>query len=286
MHQNYPIRSLNSWRTGNSVKLYSEPSSAQDLVTLYHQHQHERTIWLGLGSNILFADGVLDAHMIKTTKALSGIQTVPLADKIQVDSGVTLAKLAKFAAKQGFKDAAFFATIPGTVGGALAMNAGAYGFEMWDFVESVQVLTTEGVKWLPSSKFVAGYRHVQSSEEENIILFLSVIMVFKKHCVPSAKQQIKTYLTHRNQTQPIGTYNCGSVFRNPPGDSAGRMIDKLGLLGYQKGHARVSPKHGNFIENVGMHASYDDIWQLITYLQKSVYEAYGERLQLEVKVYE
>jgi len=284
MHQDYPIRSLNSWRTGGQVKLYSEPSSLAALIQLYQQHQDERTIWLGLGSNMLFADGVLDAHMIRTTKALSDVQVV--GGKIEVAAGVTLAKLAKVGAKHGFKEAAFFATIPGTVGGALMMNAGAYGFEMWDFVDSVQVLTPKGVKWLSRSECVPGYRHVLLPKGEEVVLFLSAVLCFEQGGVVEAKQQIKSYLAHRNQTQPIGTYNCGSVFRNPEGNSAGRMIDQMGLLGYQRGYARVSPKHGNFIENVEMRASYEDICGLIEYLKQRVYGEYGQRLVLEVKVYE
>ncbi len=282
MHKHYPIRSLNSWRTGDTVKYFSEPTSIQDLLNIYAQHKEERTILLGLGSNILFPDGELDAHIIRTTKALSNTRIT--GDMVVADAGVPLAKLAKLGSKHGFKQAAFLATIPGTVGGALQMNAGAYGHEMWDYVESVEVLTSTGIKTLLKKDCQPSYRSVKLPID--IVMFLSVSLKFCRECPIASKQQIKHYLSHRNQSQPVGTFNCGSVFRNPPGDSAGRMIDRLGLLGHQIGYARVSPKHGNFIENVQMKASCKDITTLIIELKDRVFAQYGVSLALEVKVYE
>ena len=280
MHTHYPIRRLNAWRLGSTVRYYSEPVTQQGLVDIYRKHPNN-VIWLGLGSNILFPDHELDAHIIKTGKALSHLTH---AQHIDVGAGVTLAKLARFCTKLGYEDAAFLAGIPGTVGGALRMNAGAYKHEMWDYVESVDVLTDMGVKTLSKDDFVVGYRHVQCHEP--MVMFLSARLSFVQGCKNKALGLIRQYLTQRNSTQPIGTFNCGSVFRNPQGHSAWRLIDGLGLRGYQIGGARISPMHANFIENVNMQARSEDVWQLIRMVQQKVLDNDGMHLELEVTVYE
>lgn len=282
MHKLHPIKTLNSWRTGNHVKLYSKPNTLEELVSIYHKHISERTIWLGLGSNILFPDELLDAHIIHTVKALSTIEL--RGDVVYVESGVTLAKTAKFCARYGYEASAFLAGIPGTIGGALNMNAGAYGSEIWQYVVSAKVLTDQGIRTLRADELIIQYRRVILPKD--VKLFLSAILKFPKGCATSAKARIKHWLLKRNSTQPIGTFNCGSVFKNPEGKSAGKMIDDLGLLGHQMGHARVSPKHGNFIENIDMQASTKDILSLITYLKEQVLAHYGVSLELEVTIYD
>lgn len=264
------------------MKLYSKPNTLEELVSIYHQNLSERTIWLGLGSNILFTDEVLDAHLIHTVKALSTIEL--RHDLVYAESGVTLAKTAKFCAKYGYEASAFLAGIPGTIGGALKMNAGAYGSEIWQYVVSAEVLTDQGVRTLYADELIIQYRRVILPKDVKV--FLSVVLKFPKGCAIAAKASIKHWLLKRNSTQPIGTYNCGSVFKNPEGKSAGKMIDDLGLLGHRIGHARVSPKHGNFIENIDMQATTQDILSLITYLKQRVLEHYGTKLQLEVTMYD
>ncbi|MCP8352545.1 UDP-N-acetylmuramate dehydrogenase [Candidatus Synchoanobacter obligatus] len=281
MHVNYPIKSLNSWRLGDRVRYFSQPQSLEALVSLYEQYQHVPTIWLGLGSNILFSDDVLNAHIIRTNKALS---VMSFDQYFYVEAGVSLAKFAKFCMKHGCVDAVFLAGIPGTIGGALAMNAGAYKYEIWQHVDSVTVLTSKGIRTLLPSDFKIGYRCVQGPKD--LICFLSAKLSFIPSCALEAKKTMKQFLLQRNTTQPIGTFNCGSVFRNPEGQSAGKMVDQLGLLGYQVGMARVSPKHGNFIENIQGKATSADVRQIIQFIKEQVFAEYGIQLQLEVKVYE
>ena len=282
MHQLYPIKRLNSWRTGSQVKYYSKPDSREALCDIYDKYYKERTIWLGLGSNILFPDSVLEAHIIHTTAALR--EMYMSNEHIYVEAGVSLGKVAKLAAKQGYVDASFLAGIPGTLGGALKMNAGAYGHEIWQYVESVDVLTQTGVETVMPNAFEIGYRHVILPKD--MVMFLSAKLRFEPHCHEEAKSRIKDYLIRRNRAQPIGTYNCGSVFTNPDGMSTGRMIDQLGLLGYQIGGARISPKHGNFIENIHGEATTKDIWSLIYFMQERIWQHHQVRLKLEVTVYD
>lgn len=280
MHKHYPISKLNSWRLGSSVRYFSEPRSQAELLDVYYQYAHIPTIWLGLGSNILFPDHELSAHIIKTHKALNRIEE---QETIYAEAGVPLAKLARFCVKKGYEDAAFFAGIPGTVGGALIMNAGAYHHDIWRYVSFVTVLTTKGLENKTAKDFLISYRKVQLPKD--FIAFISVNLQFKQQSIESGLQKIKHYLLMRNQTQPIGTFNCGSVFRNPVGRSAGHLIDSLGLKGYSIGGAAISPMHGNFIENVDQ-ASSKDIKRLIQLMQYSVWSAYHIHLTLEVKVYE
>lgn len=281
MHSHYSINKFNSWRLGTTVRYFSEPSSRDSLVEVYTNFQHERTIFLGLGSNILFPDYELNAHIIKTKKALSNM----VYDKsFYVESGVSLAKFAKFCVKHGYADAAFLAGIPGTIGGALRMNAGAYGYEIWQYVKSVEVLTKQGVRTLLPKDFAISYRNTVMPDD--CIMFLSATLSFCKDSSDQAKSLMKTFLLKRNATQPIGTYNCGSVFKNPEGMSAGKMIDNLGLLGYQIGNARISPVHGNFIENIKGMATSEEVTDLIYYIKQQVLEKHHVELSLEVTVYE
>lgn len=281
MHKHYPIKRLNSWRLGTSVRWYSEPKSLEELLEYYQMKKHMRTIWLGLGSNIMFPDHELEAHVIKAHKALSQII---FSDDVYIEAGVPLAKVAKCCAKRGFEKAAFFAGIPGALGGALMMNAGAYGHETWQFVKSVNVLTTTGIEKMVPSQFEIGYRVVKPPK--GFIAFLSANLSFDSGCSERAQGYIKQYLKQRNHVQPIGTFNCGSVFQNPQVSGAGILIDRLGLKGLTVGGARVSPMHGNFIENINAEATTHDVKKLIKMLQEKVYDAHRIMLTPEVVIYE
>lgn len=280
MHTHYPIKSLNTWRLGSTVRYYSQPTSLLELVDVYQQLKHVPTIWLGLGSNILFPDQEMNAHIIKTQKALKQIYY----DRyVYVEAGVPLAKLARFCVNLGYEDAAFLVGIPGSLGGALRMNAEAYGCSIWRYVNSVSVLTTNGIEVKTAKDFLIGYRQVQVPKD--FIAFLSAELIFPKGDIESGKLKMKQSLQKRNEAQPIGTFNCGSVFRNPIGRSAGRLMDDIGLKGYRIGGARISPKHANFIENTGL-ASAQDTLKLIQFMKQAVWNTYKIRLNLEVKIYE
>lgn len=280
MHTHYPIKSLNTWRLGSTVRYYSQPNSLLELVDVYQQFQDTPTIWLGLGSNILFPDQEMDAHLIKTQKALNKITH---DQYVYVEAGVPLAKLARYCVKLGYEDAAFLVGIPGTLGGALRMNAEAYGYNIWSYVNSVSVLTKTGIEVKTAKDFLIGYRQIQVPKD--FIAFLSAELIFPKGDIESGKQKMKQSLQKRNQAQPIGTFNCGSVFRNPLGRSAGRLMDDIGLKGFCIGGARISPKHANFIENMN-EATAADILKLIKIMKQAVWNTYRIHLNLEVKIYE
>jgi|AntRauTorckE5430_2_1112549.scaffolds.fasta_scaffold00048_2 UDP-N-acetylmuramate dehydrogenase len=279
MHAHYPIKLLNTWHLGSTVRYFSNPNSLSQLVDVYEAYRHIPTIWLGQGSNILFPDHELSSHIIKTNQSLNQIN---FDDGIYVEAGVALAKIARYCVRQGYDDAAFMIGIPGSLGGALMTNAGAYQHEIWNHVTSIRVLTTEGVKTLTPKHFFITYRQIQPPV--GFIAFLSAKLKFNDGSEEKGREKMRTYLLMRNQAQPIGSLNCGSVFKNPKGRSAGRLIDDLGLRGYSIGGARISPVHGNFIENVSNSTS-NDVVKLISLMRRSVWNQYHIRLNLEVKTY-
>jgi UDP-N-acetylmuramate dehydrogenase len=195
-------------------------------------------------------------------------------------SGVACAKLAKQCIKWGLGPAEFFAGIPGTLGGALAMNAGAFGGETWRHVVSVAVIDRNGVrKERPASDYVASYRHVAGPADE---WFLGARLRFELRPGVS-NDDIRNLLAKRKATQPISEWSCGSVFTNPPGDHAARLIDTAGLKGFRIGGARVSEMHANFIVNDGT-ARAADIEQLISHVMQTVEARHGVRLKPEVRI--
>jgi UDP-N-acetylmuramate dehydrogenase len=189
--------------------------------------------------------------------------------------------LARFSARSGFENGEFFAGIPGTVGGALAMNAGAFGSETWVHVESVTCMNRKG-ECITRGKdeFEISYRKAVGQKEE---WFVSAQFRFKQGDTQVAQDKIRALLTTRKNTQPTGEHTCGSVFKNPPGDHAGRLIESCGLKGFAIGGALVSPKHANFIVNQG-EATAKEIVSLIQHIQHTVYTSAGIQLEPEVKI--
>jgi UDP-N-acetylmuramate dehydrogenase len=188
--------------------------------------------------------------------------------------------LAKRCVRWQLGPAAFFAGIPGTVGGALAMNAGAFGGETWTHVESVSTIDRRGViRERPRTDFEIDYRTARGAPDE---WFLGATFLFD-HDEASSMDAIKEMLARRNAAQPLGRPSCGSVFRNPQGDFAGRLIEEAGLKGRRIGNAMVSDKHANFIINLGR-ATAADIEALIAEVQTAVERTSGVRLELEVRV--
>jgi UDP-N-acetylmuramate dehydrogenase len=195
-------------------------------------------------------------------------------------AGVACAKLAKQCVKWGLGPAEFFAGIPGTLGGALAMNAGAFGGETWNHVLSVATLHRDGTRRERSaSDYQVTYRHVTGPSNE---WFLGARLRFELRPGVS-NEDIRVLLARRKATQPIGEWSCGSVFTNPPGDHAARLIDTCGLKGFRIGGARVSEMHANFIVNDGT-AKASDIEQLIAHVMRTVKERHGVELKPEVRV--
>jgi UDP-N-acetylmuramate dehydrogenase len=274
-----PLSRHTTWRVGGPARRFYRPADRQDLLTFLHQLEpHEPLFWLGLGSNLLVRDGGFNGTVIATQGCLNQIHWRH-DDGLYAEVGVACAKIARTAARQGRCGVEFLAGIPGTLGGALAMNAGAFGGETWRQVIRVETVDRFGqVRSREPSQFEIGYRHVVGQAGE---WFLSAELALESGDAAAAQQEIKRLLERRAATQPTTQPSCGSVFRNPPGDHAARLIESIGLKGRRIGGAQVSEKHANFIVNTG-DASAADIEQLIALVQTEVEKQTGIALVTEV----
>lgn len=293
---NEPMSKHLSWRAGGIAQRVYIPADLEDLTWLVRAvPAHEAIHMIGLGSNLLVRDGgvrgvVILLHGVLTRLAIeSRTQGLPppppdLATAlVYAESGVAAAKLARFTANHDLVGGEFWAGIPGTVGGAIAMNAGCHGSETWDRLVQVRTLTRQGhlIERRPED-YVIGYRHValrQMHEEWFIGGW------FRLACGDgaAARARIRELLQKRIASQPLQLPNAGSVFRNPPGDHAARLIESCGLKGHRIGDAQVSEKHANFIVNLGK-ASASDIERLIEHVEETVAVRTNVRLIREVRI--
>ena len=275
-----PMSRHTSWRLGGPADRYYVPADLADLQAyLATIDEANDILWDGLGSNLLVRDGGIRGHVIAPLNALRELR---LDDdgSIYSECGVSCAKLAKFCHKHGFADADFFAGIPGTVGGALAMNAGAFGGETWAAVEQVIMIDRCGSLHERSrDEFEIGYREVRAPAAE---WFAAVRFRFAQRA-QGEESNIRQLLRQRNASQPIGQPSCGSVFKNPPGRHAAQLIEAAGLKGFCLGSACVSDKHANFIiSNEATAAS--DVEALIEHIRQVVEDRFDVRLQTEVRI--
>lgn len=268
-----------SWRTGGAADFVYLPDDLADLSQFLHALPESMPLtWLGLGSNLLIRDGGIAGVVIVTQGALAKLD---LLDQRQVraEAGVSAAQLARFSARAGLTGLEFMAGIPGTVGGALAMNAGCYGGETWMHVCAVETINRRGeIKRREPHDFSIAYRHVQRPADEWFVAGCFQLEAGERE---KSLEAIRTLIDKRNASQPTGTANCGSVFRNPTGGFAGQLIESCGLKGKRIGGAVVSDKHANFILNES-HATSADIEQLIFAVQDEVEQKTGVRLMPEV----
>lgn len=280
LHADYPLARHTSWRVGGCAEYCYYPADLSDLKHFLAQLTgSEPLTWLGLGSNVLIRDGGIKGVVIVTLNRLKSLGFQ--GQVVRAEAGVTCAKLAKFCGKNGFEAGAFFAGIPGTVGGALAMNAGAFGGQAWEHVVAVETVDRYGVlHFRKPEAFQVQYRQVDGLGDE---YFVAGHFQFPSGNIQSAQEDIKVLLKKRNDSQPIGLYSCGSVFRNPEGDFAARLIESAGLKGTTLGGAEVSEKHANFIVSRGR-ATALDIERLIDRVVARVFEVHGVRLQKEVHI--
>ena len=275
-----PMAAHTSWRVGGPADLFFTPARLKDLKSFLATLPDARAVYfIGLGSNVLVRDGGIRGAVVRTSALPKDV--VRLDDvRVQVAAGVPCAALARRCARWKLGPAAFLAGIPGTVGGALAMNAGAFGGETWDNVDSVTTIDRSGaVTTRARTEFSSGYRTVEGPANE---WFLGATFRFdgEDGSDPSA---LRAMLRRRGETQPLGLPSAGSVFRNPPGNFAGRLIERAGLKGARVGGAEVSEKHANFIINTGS-ATAADIERLIDKLRVEVEQRTGVALELEVRV--
>lgn len=269
-----------SWRVGGIAQQFYRPASAKDLAVFLSQlPDSESVLCLGLGSNLLVRDGGFAGTVIATAGVLSALEIE--GNTLTAEVGVYCAKLAKQAARAGLAGASFLAGIPGTLGGALAMNAGAHDGETWPLVSAVTTVDRRGVlRQRKPTDFTVSYRHVVIPEGE---WFVSAELTLAEGDAAHEAAQIKALLKRRNNSQPTNQPCAGSVFRNPENDFSGRLIESMGLKGLTIGGASVSEKHANFIVNDGT-ATAADIEALILVLQQKVEHEHGVTLQAEVHI--
>lgn len=278
---NEPMSRHTSWRVGGPVDRLYIPADLDDLAAfLATLPAPEPVHWVGLGSNLLVRDGGVRGTVIITSGALNGLSVLG-DDVVRAEAGVASAKVARFCAEREFTGAEFLAGIPGTVGGALAMNAGAFGGETWKIVEAVETIDRRGERRLRRPEdFQIDYRKVAGPPGE---WFVAAHFRLAHGDTANGKTLIKSLLAKRGVTQPTQLPNAGSVFKNPHGDHAARLIEACGLKGSCEGKACVSELHANFIVNQGG-ASANDIERLISRIQATVENLHGVTLEPEVRV--
>ncbi len=281
LYYDEPLASHTSWRVGGPAQRFYQPADRDDMVAfLGALPEHEPLFWLGLGTNLLVRDGGLPGTVICTLGRLKRMHRIDDLH-IYVETGVPCARVARFCADQGLAGAEFLAGIPGTLGGALAMNAGAFGGETWRLVSEVETITRTGdAKLRKASQFTIGYRSVRGAAGE---YFISAVLRLQPGEASVSRAKISLLLARRAATQPTHVPNCGSVFRNPQDDHAARLIEACGLKGHRIGAACVSEKHANFILNAGG-ATALDIETLIDYVRAEVETRQGVRLHPEVHI--
>jgi len=275
-----PMSRHTSWRVGGPADTYFVPASIDDLASFLADLDADTPLfWLGVGTNLLVRDGGLRGVVIAATKVLKHLERAGDCF-VRAGAGVPCTQLARQCVRWRLGPSEFFAGIPGTVGGALAMNAGAHGGETWERVAEVRTIDRGGnVHARTPEDYTIGYRSVRGPENE---WFLEATLRFDPDVVPSM-EAMKAMLERRKATQPLGLPSCGSVFRNPPGDHSARLIEAAGLKGHRIGGAEVSAKHANFIINRN-DASASDIEALINHVQKTVTDVHGVELRHEVRI--
>ncbi|MBX3665282.1 MAG: UDP-N-acetylmuramate dehydrogenase [Burkholderiales bacterium] len=290
-----------SWRAGGCARRSYAPADLEDMAAFLRGLPGDEPVCVvGLGSNLLVRDGGFDGTVIFTHWALRDLQVARAADgggEIRAQAGVAAPKVARAAALNNLAGAEFLAGIPGTVGGALVMNAGCYGGETWNIVTGVETVDRTGVlRRRTPAHYNIGYRSVerrcrQMSQVSGAARggghaeewFVSAVFSLPRGDGARSRARIKELLSQRIASQPLGESNAGSVFRNPPGDHAARLIEACGLKGKTVGGAEISAKHANFIVNTGG-ATAADIEALIALAQQAVAQRFGIRLEREVRV--
>lgn len=292
LRANEPMARHVSWRTGGRAARAYVPADLDDLALFLRAlPAGEPLLLVGLGSNLLVRDGGFAGTVVFVHGVLDGLRLDPDAigaagasGLVYAEAGVASPKVARFAANHDLVGAEFLAGIPGTVGGALAMNAGCYGGETWNLVERVRLLDRRGqVRERKPSEFEIGYRHVRNLAAEDE-LFVAAWLRLPHGDGQASRVHIKELLEKRIASQPLQLPNAGSVFRNPPGDHAARLIEAAGLKGFAIGGARISERHANFIVNPAGAGTAADIEALIDRAQRAVRERFGVDLVREVRI--
>ncbi|ASS75867.1 UDP-N-acetylenolpyruvoylglucosamine reductase [Tumebacillus algifaecis] len=277
-----PLSKHTSWKIGGPADVFVLPTTIEHLVQimeLTHEHQIPWYV-IGKGSNLLVKDGGLRGVVIKLGDQFADLQFED--QKLIAQGGHSFVSAAKHAIRRGFSGLEFATGIPGTVGGAVMMNAGAHGGEVKDVLIECRVLTEEGkIVHLSHDDLNFDYRYSRLKDRPAIVIDAA----FKLHPgdTQEMSERVKNWRERRQSTQPLTMPSCGSVFRNPEGSHAGKLIEEAGLKGKRIGGAQISELHGNFIVNTGG-ATATDVIQLIELVQSTILEKYGYELHPEVRI--
>ncbi|HMA88942.1 MAG TPA: UDP-N-acetylmuramate dehydrogenase [Burkholderiales bacterium] len=282
-----PMARHTSWRTGGAAARVYLPADLEDLASFLRQlPPSEPLLFVGLGSNLLVRDGGYRGTVVLTHAAARRPEL--LLGRVYAEAGVACPKVARFAALNNLAGAEFLAGVPGSVGGALAMNAGCYGGETWDIVDRALTIDRRGeLHSRERPEFEISYRHCELKEGGRIGAdewFVATYFKLPEGDGTASRAKIKDFLARRIASQPLSLPNAGSVFRNPIGDHAARLIESCGLKGLGRGGARVSEKHANFIVNPRGEARASDIEWLIDTVRRTVFEKTGVELRPEVRI--
>lgn len=276
-----PLEKFSSFRIGGRSELSIFPDSREQLMRTVSLLRENRVGFhiVGKGSNILFGDGTVEDALI-FTEGLSVIRVE--GEKMFAEAGASLASLATVAAEHGLTGLEFAKGIPGTVGGALFMNAGAYGGEMSQITVSSEAYDAENNSLLEITDHNFGYRKSLYMEEGNLIC-LGGCFLLKKGDIKEINEKMRDFAERRREKQPLNYPSAGSYFKRPEGHFAGKLIEDAGLKGYRVGDAAVSEKHGGFIVNLG-HATASDVQMLEAHVRETVYTRFGVTLEREVRI--
>ncbi len=279
LRKNISLKEYNTWKVGGKAEYFFEPHDLEDLKIFLNLTLDEKVTFLGNGSNVLIRDSGIKGYVVCLKKSLNNFH-IDGKNKFIFEAGLSCMKIAQISAKENFTGLEFLCGVPGTLGGALKMNAGCYGGNIWDNVFEVILINKKGdlVK-RTKDDFKIGYRNVELDKNN---FFVSASFKLKKNKMSNSQNIIKDFLKDRRSNQPTGLPSCGSVFKNPKNLYAAKILDSLGLKGYRIGGAYVSEKHANFIITEKS-AKSEDIEKLISFIQKKVYEDKKISLETEVK---
>ncbi len=279
-----PMSAHTSWRAGGPADVFFTPRDVADLASFLRALPADVPVnWVGLGSNLLVREGGIRGVVVSTPGAFTRIHR-RAQTRLYCEASVPCARVARACAKWGLTQGEFFGGIPGTLGGALAMNAGAYGEETWSHVVTVDTIDRYGrQRTRAAAEYPIAYRQVGAPAGAGAPeWFLAAELAFEPRGAEPG-ESVRALSQRRARTQPLGEWSCGSVFKNPPSDHAARLIEAAGLKGYRIGDAVVSEKHANFIINDG-HASATDLEHLVLHVRATVERLMGVALEPEVRI--
>ncbi|MBM7603423.1 UDP-N-acetylmuramate dehydrogenase [Metabacillus crassostreae] len=281
--ENEPLAKHTTIRIGGPADILIEPSNSENLKKALEIIKSNGAKWraIGRGSNLLVADKGIEGVVIKLGNGLDDLKID--GDMLTVGGGYSIIKLATIISKKGLAGLEFASGIPGSIGGAVYMNAGAHGSDMSKIVNKALVLFEDGqLTWLTNEELEFSYRTSVLQEKRPGICIEAVLQLQqgKKEDIVAIMQKNKDY---RRDTQPWNFPCAGSIFRNPLPNYAGQLVEEAGLKGYQIGGAKISDMHGNFIVNAG-EATAQDVLDLIDFVKKSIFDKYGIKMETEVEI--